>query len=94
MKEFLITLHLDAHYGLILRSICMHDWLVMCLQVLDPEAPTQTTVADGKVSDTLKEWADKASKQYQEDGNADGWDSEDTVSETAEQKYIRVREFY
>ena len=39
--------------------------------------------------DTLKQWEEKAAQQYQEDGNADGWDS-DSQPETAEQKYMRV----
>ncbi len=38
----------------------------------------------------MAQWEQAAALQYAEDGAADGWDSDDSQPETAEQRYIRV----
>lgn len=40
--------------------------------------------------DKVTEWKLKAAEQYKADGASDGWDSNDSEPETAEQKYIRA----
>lgn len=42
------------------------------------------------IKDTVKEWEVIAAKEYQFDGVADGWDSDEGEVETSEQKYIKV----
>ncbi len=46
--------------------------------------------ADQGVVDRVAQWEQAAALQYAEDGAADGWDSDDSQPETAEQRYIRV----
>ena len=43
------------------------------------------------VDDKSRHWASIAAAEYKADGNADGWDSDASDHETAEQKYIKVR---
>jgi len=47
--------------------------------------------AEQGVVDRVMQWEQNAARQYADDGVADGWDSEDSQPETAEQRYIRVR---
>jgi hypothetical protein len=47
--------------------------------------------AEQGVVDRVMQWEQGAARQYAEDGVADGWDSDDSHPETAEQRYIRVR---
>lgn len=49
-----------------------------------PSRTNQTLV------DRVTEWEHKAAEQYREDGSSDGWSSEASEPETAEQKYIRA----
>ena len=58
------------------------------------EGPPDAFVASSahpELVDKVVEWERKAAQQYAEDGDADGWDSDASEPETAEQRYIRVR---
>lgn len=46
--------------------------------------------SDQKLIDKVVEWERKAAQQYAADGNAEGWSSDVSDEETAEQTYIRV----
>jgi len=43
------------------------------------------------VEDRLRTWGNAAAAQYSADGITDGWDSDMSEEESAEQKYMRVR---
>ena len=47
--------------------------------------------SDQKLVDKVMEWEQKAAEQYKEDGLSEGWESDNSEPETAEQRYIRVR---
>jgi hypothetical protein len=46
--------------------------------------------AEQGVVDRVMQWEQNAARQYADDGVADGWESDDSQPETAEQRYIRV----
>ena len=46
--------------------------------------------SDQRLVDKVLEWEQKAAEQYKEDGFSDGWNSDESEPETAEQRYIRV----
>jgi len=57
-----------------------------------PNAPAaQLAAAAAPVQDRLRGWGEAAAAQFRADGAADGWDSDASDEETAEQKYMRAR---
>lgn len=42
------------------------------------------------ILDKVRLWGAIAAQQYREDGAADGWDSDASEEETAEQEYVKV----
>ena len=61
------------------------------MQVEGPPDAFVASSAHPELVDKVVEWERKAAQQYAEDGDADGWDSDASEPETAEQRYIRVR---
>ena len=59
---------------------------------MESQADTESSAEDefGPIEDQSKKWELIAAREYQFDGNADGWDSDVAEEETAEQKYIKV----
>ncbi len=51
----------------------------------------QLAAAAAPVQDRLRGWGEAAAEQFRADGAADGWDSDASDEETAEQKYMRAR---
>ena len=61
------------------------------LQVRNEGEEEEGSHAEQGVVDRVAQWKQGAAAQYADDGVADGWESDDSHPETAEQRYIRVR---
>lgn len=72
---------------------CKRIYLLLCVQVRSSETDAFPFSSDQKLVDRVVEWEAKAAEQYKEDGIADGWDSDISEPENAEQRYIRVKHF-
>ncbi|CAL8470902.1 g10444 [Coccomyxa elongata] len=59
---------------------------------VEPQADTKSSPKDEfqPIEDQVKKWDFIAEREYQFDGNADGWDSDVAEEETPEQKYIKA----
>ena len=62
----------------------------MLHQVKATEGDPLPFTSDQKLVDKVVEWERQAAEQYKEDGFSDGWDSDNSLPETAEQRYTRV----
>lgn len=59
------------------------------IQLRSVDGEEEGSRAEQGVVDRVMQWEQNAARQYADDGVADGWESDDSQPETAEQRYIR-----
>lgn len=74
-------------------SQCCNKASIVFWQLLQVQSKGEEglpSAGDQHLVDRVSQWELKAAQQYREDGTTDGWDSDTSEPETAEQKYIRA----